>query len=76
MSVKSCSSGTSSVITGNIDVVMMMPSAAFLNLNSSRASAYAVSVPTISTRIVVVPATIRLLSSALANPLSGANASW
>src|ERR1700730_6465839 len=69
MPVKSLSSGTSWEIPGNIDVAMMIASSAFLNRKSRRASAYAVNVPMIKVRTVVVPATTRLLTSARPKPL-------
>ena len=73
MSVNSFSSGTISEMPGNIDVAMITPRTAFLNRKFSRASAYAVNVPTSSVITVVSPATTRLLSSARPKPTPGLN---
>ena len=74
MSVNSCSSGTTSAIPGNIDVAMISERISPLPRKSSRARAYAAKMPRIRVSSVVVPATIRLLSSARPNPFPGENA--
>ena len=71
MSLNSFSNGMISEMPGNIDVEMTTPSTTFLNRKFSRASAYAVSVPTSSVINVVSPATTRLFSSARPKPTPG-----
>src|SRR5215207_5734658 len=73
MSVNSASSGTISEIPGNIEVAMMIAATVLAPRNCSLARAYAANVPISSVRIVVVPATITLLSSERPNPTSGPN---
>src|SRR5437879_12028665 len=73
MSVNSLSSGTTSEITGNIEVAMITAAASVLNRNSNRARQYAANVPITRVSRVVVPATTTLLSRDRPNPTSGLN---
>src|SRR2546421_10584962 len=68
--------GTTTAIPGNIEVAMIAASVVPLPRKSSGASAYAAVMPMTSVMIVVLPATIRLLSRPRANPLLGENAAF